>query len=72
MPSRSRILFAKDGIKKIKSIDNTIKKYGNLSAGELVDVTHKKNTPWDLSGRGKFTDKIITNKIIKKYHCFEH
>lgn len=72
MPSRSRILFAKDGIKKIKSIDNTIKKYGNLSAGELVDVTHKKNTPWDLSGRGKFTDKIITNEIIKKYHCFEH
>ena len=58
MPSRSRILFAKRWDKKIKSIDNTIKKYGNLSAGELVDVTHKKNTPWDLSGEENLLIKL--------------
>ena len=72
MPSRSRILFAIKGIEKLKSIEDTIKRYGHLSAGDLVDLTHRKGTPWDLSGRGKFKDKIITNETIKKYHCNEY
>ena len=45
MPSRSRILFAEDGIEKILSIDKTLKKYGNLSASELVNLTHREKTP---------------------------
>ena len=72
MPSRSRILFAIKGIEKLKSIEDTIKRYGHLSTGDLVDLTHRKGTPWDLSGRGKFKDKIITNETIKKYHCNEY
>lgn len=71
MPSRSRILFARDGVLKIKSIDDTLDKYGILSTTELVDLTHKKNTPWYLSGQGSFINKIIKNDIIKKYHCNE-
>lgn len=71
MPSRSRILFAREGVEKIKSIEDTLKKYGDLSAGDLVDLTHKSETPWDLSGRGQLKDKIIENEIIKKYHCNE-
>ena len=71
MPSRSRILFAEDGISKIKSIDETIEKYGSFSAGDLVDLTHRQLTPWDISGRGQYVDKIIENEVIKKYHCNE-
>ena len=71
MPSRSRILFAEEGVAKIKSIDDTLEKYGVLSAGELVDLTHKKNTPWFLSGKGKLNNKIIENDTIKKFHCNE-
>ena len=71
MPSRSRILFAEDGVSKIKSIDGTIAKYGGYTAKELVDITHKSCTPWDKSGRGEEVDRIIDNEIIKKYHCNE-
>lgn len=71
MPSRSRILFAEDGISKIKSIDDTIEKYGGLSAGDLVDLTHKKDTPWYLSGKGQLSNVIIDNDTIKKYHYNE-
>ena len=41
---RSRILFAEDGVSKIKSIDDTITKYGDYTANELVDITHKPCT----------------------------
>lgn len=68
MPSRSRILFAKNGIEKINSIDLTIKKYGDFSATDLVHITHRDNTPWTLSGKGKEKDEIISNDIIKQYH----
>lgn len=71
MPSRSRILFAKDGIEKIESIDETLKKYGDFTANELVDLTHRKQTPWDMAGRGTKQYVIIKNEIIKKYHCNE-
>lgn len=71
MPSRSRILFAEDGVSKVKSIDETISKYGKFTANELVDITHKPYTPWDKAGRGEEIDKIIDNEIIKQYHCNE-
>lgn len=71
MPSRSRILFAEDGVNKINSIDATLKIYGNFTANDLVNITHRKSTPWDISGRGEIENKIIENQIIKKYHCNE-
>mgnify|MGYP003299097472 FL=1 len=42
MPAKSRIIFAEEGTEKILSIDKTLKKYGSLSASELVDLTHKE------------------------------
>lgn len=71
MPSRSRILFAEDGVNKAKSIDDTLEIYGVLSAERLVGLTHKQKTPWDVSGRGMCMDEIIKNDTIKEYHCNE-
>ena len=45
--SRSRILFAKDGAKKLQSIDDTIERYKYMSASELVERTHRQGTPWE-------------------------
>ena len=71
MPSRSRILFAEDGLEKISSIDDTLEKYGNFSANQLVHLTHKDLTPWDMAGRGTQQYVVIDNEIIKKFHCNE-
>lgn len=71
MSARSRILFAESGIEKINSIDETIRKYGDLSALDLVKLTHRDGTPWALSGRGKIRNEIISNDIIKEYHHIE-
>lgn len=71
LPTRSRILFAKDGVEKIKSIDETLEKYGALTENQLVDLTHKNLTPWYIAGRGKGQYCVIKNEIIKKYHCNE-
>ncbi len=72
MPAKSRILFAEDGTEKIISIDRTLKKYGQLTAGQLVELTHKKNAPWTMTTKGKW---IFYSKIkpetIKQYHKFE-
>ena len=72
MPAKSRIIFAEDGTEKIMSIDKSLKKYGSLSASELVDLTHQKETPWSKSFKG--TEKsysIISLDTIKRYHKFE-
>lgn len=72
MPSRSRILFAKNGRKKIFSIDRTLEKYGQLSAKELVDITHRENTPWKMTEVKLWPQKsIISDEKIKKFHKYE-
>lgn len=72
MPSRSRILFAENGTEKVLSIDKTLKKYGGLTASELVDLTHKQSSPWSVSYKstGK-SYSLIELDTIKKYHKFE-
>lgn len=72
LPSKSRILFAEDGIRKIGSIDKALDLYGNLTASELVDITHRKNTPWDVSGSGQNSNRVISDIAIKKLHCNEN
>ena len=69
MPSKSRIMFAEDGTEKILSIEKTLKKYATLSASELVELTHKKDTPWSKTSKG-IGKLYVTIKldVIKKYH----
>lgn len=71
MPSKSRILFAEDGLTKVKSIEKTLNIYGELSASKLVDITHKESTPWTMTGKGMLFNKIISEDIILKYHVNE-
>lgn len=70
MPAKSRILFAEDGTGKIVSIEKTIKKYGNLAARDLVDLTHRKQSPWDKTYKGQEREQIEI-ETIKEYHKYE-
>lgn len=71
MAFRSRIFVAEKGIEKVTSIDKTIKKYGNYTASELVNITHNTNSPWSKSGAGEIIDAKITDEIILEYHKYE-
>lgn len=41
--------------------------YGKFSGNELVTMTHKKGTPWDLVYR-RNENEIIPNELISKYY----
>ena len=72
MPAKSRILFAEDGTEKILSIERTLEKYGDLSAAELVDLTHKTDSPWNQTSKSSWIlYSPIKHDTIKKYHKFE-
>lgn len=72
MPAKSRILFAEDGTEKILSIERTLKKYGDLSAAELVDLTHKQNAPWSKTTKSSWIlYSPIKLETIREYHKFE-
>lgn len=72
IPIKSRILISKNGKDKLKSIDSTIEKYKNYSTEELINLTHKENTPWAYNDKGEVPYKTISDKDIKKYHCNEN
>lgn len=69
MPAVSRIRFAENGNEIMQSISETLKKYGELKASELVDLTHRENTPWKIT-RELFDNKRveISDETILKYH----
>lgn len=72
MPAKSRILFAEDGTEKIISIDSTLKKYGHLTARQLVDLTHRDSTPWTKTPKSTWPFRTeISLETIKQYHEFE-
>ena len=57
---------------KIISIEKTLQKYGELTASELVDVTHKQNSPWNKTYKNEdVTFSQIELDTIKKYHKYE-
>lgn len=70
LPARSRILFAKNGAKKLCSIDQTIQKYGKYTAGALVDLTHRAGSPWSHVDSTK-TYQPISDELIRTYHHIE-
>lgn len=70
VPMSCRIMFARCGIQKLDSIKNTIEKYGDYSAYELVDITHRDGAPWTFVDY-KASHANIPDSIIKQYHCAE-
>lgn len=68
MPSKSRILFAKNGLDKLTVINATLDKYGKETAQNLVDITHAKGSPWEHVYDSKIPFIPIPDDIIKQYH----
>lgn len=67
MPAKSRLLFAKDGLEKLRAIDSVIEKYGDCSAEKLVSLTHKEGSPWELSYNGQLYKEIPKELILECY-----
>ncbi|WP_414054651.1 Panacea domain-containing protein [Macrococcus equi] len=64
-PSFSKIIFSEAGTGAMKSILETLKNYINYSAYELVDITHKKGSPWSRVYKKGF-NREITPQIIEQ------
>jgi len=64
----SRILSSKDGAKKLLSIEETLKKYGDMEALKLVKLTHKRKSPWRYAGAGKKSYEEITDDMVLNFH----
>lgn len=69
MPTKSRILFAKNGSLKLSAIDKTIENYKNFTASQLVDLTHKEKSPWYVAKEKGLS--TITKDLILKFHVNE-
>lgn len=70
MPMRSRILFAKNGLEKLSSIDKTIERYGKYSAWELAEITHRDYSPWSLTDSNSLYN-TISDYTIRMAHSVE-
>lgn len=70
MPAASRILCAEDGVEKICSIDDTIRKYGYLSPSELVSLTHRTGSPW-AHVDSTLPYQVISDELILEHHHVE-
>ncbi|MBQ9104366.1 MAG: DUF4065 domain-containing protein [Clostridia bacterium] len=65
MPIRSRILVGDKGLQKINSIEETLSKYKYYNTRTLIALTHRKNTPWEVSHKGEREyEKILDEKIL--------
>lgn len=70
LPARSRILFAKNGAEKLRSIDQTIQMYGKYTAGALVEFTHRAGAPWSHVDSTQVYQPI-SDDLIMAYHWIE-
>lgn len=65
-----RMLLVKDTDKIIPTLLDTINRYGDLSAGQLVDLTHSPKGPWDtVYERNKNYE--ITDSVIISHADYE-
>lgn len=57
--------YDKDSI--LSCIDKVIDKYGNKTGGELIDLTHKKGSPWDRAKKEYGYNSEIPLEFIIEY-----
>ena len=71
LAKESRILFASDGVKKLGCIIKVIEKYGEKNGDDLIEITHKDSSPWDVSYKKGVQFLEIPTETIKANHKFE-
>ena len=69
--AKSRILLLPDGLEKIESIEDTLKKYEKCSASDMVEITHAKGSPWDMKDASKYYQTIDDDLILEKHSVEE-
>jgi uncharacterized phage-associated protein len=70
-PSLMKIVSSEHSIEAAKIIYDSIVKYGDMSAGELVDLTHVENGPWHRVYRIGRNSEIKDELIIRYHHLLE-
>ena len=65
--SRSRFMVLQDGMNRLLFIDDTLKKYKNCKARDLVSITHADKSPWSMKDYKKEFQEI-DDETIKLYH----
>lgn len=68
MPIQSRLLFAEDGIGKIRVIKDTLEMFKDYTASKLVDLTHTVGGPWDSVDKNGYYIEIPDEVILKRHH----
>lgn len=64
----ARITSSPFGFEIYESCLSTLEKYGDLTARQLVDLTHKPNDPWDIALKREGRNATITDQIIREHH----
>lgn len=65
----SRYFAADNKLEIYASFNGTLARYGNKSASELVELTHRENSPWNVAKEEN--QKYISQETIQKYHYAE-
>lgn len=65
-----RMLLIKDAEKIVATLLSVIKKYGDLSAGQLVELTHSSKGPWDTVFKPHMNCEI-TDEVILSQASYE-
>lgn len=65
-PSYSRILFSEAGSGALKSILDTLEKFIEFSASDLVDYTHQNGTAWSKVYKENIFNIEITDEVIEQ------
>lgn len=55
----------------LESIQDTIEKFGDKTASQLVTITHREGSPWSHTWKQRGKNQIIEDETILKYHDIE-
>lgn len=72
MIASNRIERAENGFVIADFLRETLKKYNHLTACELVELTHRPESPWSRVFTGQKPWQIIPDDIIQKSHSVEN
>lgn len=69
LAKKSRIIFARDGMKILSCIDEILQRYGHMDAKQLVSLTHRNGSAWKKVYKKYYYNKEIPDEIIKQSEC---